>query len=90
MPARASDLAAVAGEEFLAGNQLDLLIDGEATFDAILAEIAPAKHWIFVQFYIMRDDGLGRVCSTRSPPRPRRRRLCFLIDSFGSTTMTPR
>ena len=41
-PDRVGDLAAVAGEEFLDGNKLDLLIDGKATFDAILAEVARA------------------------------------------------
>ena len=49
-PSRVGDLAAVAGEQFLGGNRLDLLIDGEATFDAILAEFANAKRCIFVQF----------------------------------------
>src|SRR4029077_15246244 len=58
-PSRVGDLAAVAGEQFLRGNRLDLLIDGEATFDTILAELAKAKRCIFVQFYIMREDGLG-------------------------------
>ena len=42
------------------GNEAKLLIDGQQTFDAIFAAIAEAKEYVLVQFYIMRDDGLGR------------------------------
>ncbi|HEY5954813.1 MAG TPA: cardiolipin synthase [Terrimicrobiaceae bacterium] len=90
VPARASDLAAVAGEEFLAGNKLDLLIDGEATFDAILAEIARARQCIFVQFYIMREDGLGtRLLEALAARAAEGVEVCFLIDRFGSISMKP-
>ena len=40
-------------------NDVDLLIDGEETFDAIFKGIAGAKEYVLVQFYIMRDDDLG-------------------------------
>ena len=59
LPSRVADLAAIAGDEYLRGNQLRLLIDGVATFDAILAEIATARHCVFIQFYIVREDDLG-------------------------------
>jgi len=42
LPKRLADFAAIAGEEYLRGNQLRLLIDGVETFDAIVAEIATA------------------------------------------------
>jgi len=45
---------------FTRGNQARLLVDGEATFDAILAGIASARDYVLVQFYILRDDDLGR------------------------------
>jgi len=35
------------------GNHAELLIDGQATFDAIFAEIAAAKDYVLVQFYII-------------------------------------
>ena len=56
----------VAGFERLActpvaqGNSVRLLIDGEETFAAILAEIDRAERYVLVQSYIIRDDGLGR------------------------------
>lgn len=37
----------------------DLLIDGKSTFEAIFAAIANAKHYILVQYYIVRSDRLG-------------------------------
>jgi cardiolipin synthase len=45
---------------FTARNRAELLIDGEATFAAIFAAIAAAKDYVLVQFYIIREDGLGR------------------------------
>ncbi|MBD1548824.1 cardiolipin synthase [Roseibium aggregatum] len=53
-------LSKIAGLPFLAGNSCDLLIDGEATFNSILEGIARARHTILVQFFIFRDDNLGR------------------------------
>ena len=44
----------------LANNQVRLLIDGEATFAAIFAALAEARQVILLQFFIVRDDALGR------------------------------
>jgi cardiolipin synthase len=89
-PETASPLAAIARQEFLRGNRLELLIDGEATFDAILAEIARAKHSVYVQFYIMRNDGLGRrLLETLAAKAAEGVDCCFLIDSFGGAAITP-
>jgi cardiolipin synthase len=87
-PARVGDLAAVAGEQFLGRNRLSLLIDGEATFGAIFAEVAKAKRCIFVQFYIMREDGLGRRLLEALAARATEGvEVCFLFDRVGSHSM---
>jgi cardiolipin synthase len=44
----------------LANNQVSLLIDGEATFEAIFDAIRAAKSIVLVQFFIIHDDQLGR------------------------------
>ncbi|WP_372573919.1 cardiolipin synthase [Ruegeria jejuensis] len=44
----------------LRGNTADLLIDGDATFDAIFDAIDAAQSYVLIQFYILRDDALGR------------------------------
>ncbi|UXN73032.1 hypothetical protein N8D56_18625 [Devosia sp. A8/3-2] len=49
---------------FLTGNDVELLVDGRATFDSIFEGIAKAGDYLLVQFYIVRDDagaGVGRT-----------------------------
>lgn len=41
------------------GSDLDLLIDGAETFDAIFDAISKAKSYILVQSYIINDDKIG-------------------------------
>ncbi|TFH68607.1 cardiolipin synthase [Gammaproteobacteria bacterium LSUCC0057] len=41
-------------------NHIELLIDGEATFNAIMAAIESANSYLLVQFYIIRNDRTGR------------------------------
>ncbi|MFP3404190.1 cardiolipin synthase [Pseudomonas sp. SIMBA_065] len=45
----------------LANNQVKLLIDGKATFDAIFAAINQAREVVLVQFFIIHDDNLGKA-----------------------------
>ncbi|MGE8405888.1 MAG: cardiolipin synthase [Pseudomonas sp.] len=44
----------------LANNQVKLLIDGTATFEAIFQSIEQARDTVLVQFFIIHDDELGR------------------------------
>ncbi len=46
---------------FMRGNSLRLLVDGEATFEAILSAIDAAEDYVLAQFYIIHDDDLGRT-----------------------------
>lgn len=45
---------------FTNGNFAKLLINGEAAFSAIFEAINSARFYVLVQFYIIRDDSLGR------------------------------
>lgn len=47
------------------GNRVRLLIDGVETFDAIGRAIDEAKDFVVFQFFIIRDDGLGREMQRR-------------------------
>ena len=47
------------------GNNMTLLIDGQATFDAIFGAIDAAESYILVQFYIIKNDALGRKLQDR-------------------------
>jgi cardiolipin synthase len=84
-------LSRVAGVPFTSGNDAKLLIDGKATFDSIFAEISEAKRYLFVQFYIVRDDALGRELAVRLAERARAGvRVYLLYDDIGSTDLPRR
>ena len=57
---RYTAISAMLGVPFLGGHRLRLLIDGEATFAAIFSAIATAEYYVLVQFFIIKDDALGR------------------------------
>jgi cardiolipin synthase A/B len=69
----------------LNGNRVDLLIDGAQTFDSILAGIAEAEDYVLVQFYIVRDDELGRRLRDALVERSQAGvRTYLLYDEVGS------
>jgi len=49
------------GVEPVAGNAVELLIDGRANFDTWLAAIHTARSSVFLENYIIRDDEVGRA-----------------------------
>ena len=49
-----------AGARPVPGNRVALLVDGPGAYDAMLAQIARARHWIHLENYIIRHDGIGR------------------------------
>ena len=82
--------AALAGQRlarlsYLGGNDVELLVDGEATFSSLLAGIARAKEYVLVQFYIVRDDRLGRTLRDALAAKAREGvAVRFLYDELGS------
>ena len=86
--AAATAAEALAAMPVLGGNRVDLLIDGDATFESILAGIDEAKDYVLVQFYIVRDDGLGRALKDRLITKAREGvRVYFLYDEIGSYSL---
>ncbi len=69
----------------LRGNRVDLLIDGEATFDSIIEGVDSAKETILFQFYIVKDDELGKRIQAHLIDRAKAGvRVYFLFDEIGS------
>lgn len=67
------------------GNHVDLLVNGNATFDSILAGVAQAQEYILFQFYMFHDDGLGRRVKTALIERAKAGvRVYVLYDEVGS------
>src|SRR5450755_3440005 len=73
------------------GNHVQLLIDGVACFDAIFAAVASAKRYVLVQFYILRDDKIGRQFQVALMERARAGVQVFVLyDEIGSFSLPRR
>ncbi|MDP0491579.1 MAG: cardiolipin synthase [Verrucomicrobiota bacterium JB023] len=67
------------------GNDTKLLIDGKETFSALFNALTRAKSYILIQFFIVKDDGLGTRFKNVLIERAQAGvRVHFLYDEFGS------
>jgi cardiolipin synthase len=74
----------MAGIPFVGGNDLELLVDGEATFEAIFRCIETAERYILIQFFIVHADGLGsRLRDLLVRKAAQGVRIKFLYDEIG-------
>lgn len=81
-----STLKVLSGFDLVGGNRIELLIDGEATFDSILAGIAGARDYVLFQFYMIHDDELGRQVKDALIERAQAGvRVFVLYDEIGSS-----
>lgn len=72
-------------EPLLSGNQVELLEDGPATFDAMFRAIDAARDHINVESYILEADGPGQALADRLIARCRAGvRVNLLFDGIGS------
>ena len=70
---------------YLRGNAVELLIDGDATFGSILSGIDDARSYILFQFYIVRDDEIGRQIKSQLIAKAEEGvKVYFLYDEIGS------
>ncbi|CAN7321757.1 cardiolipin synthase [Trinickia sp. LjRoot230] len=84
-------LAGLSGMPFLPGNAVRTLVNGDATFSAILDAIEQARHYVLVQFFIVRDDSLGEMLKNLLIAKAAAGvRVCFLYDSIGSFDLPQR
>lgn len=73
------------GLPFTRGNALELLIDGERTFQRIFEVIEKAENYLCVNFYIVKNDKLGTRFQQALIERARAGvKVCFLFDEIGS------
>ena len=78
----AEKLAAI---HFLRGNEVELLIDGDATFESIISSIDAAQSYILFQFYIIKDDEIGQRIKKHLIEKAKAGVKIFLIyDEMGS------
>lgn len=66
-------------------NAARLLIDGEATFAALFDAVQAAQHYVLVQFFIIREDALGRRFADLLEQKARAGvQMHLLYDEIGS------
>jgi cardiolipin synthase len=71
--------------DYVGGNRLTLLRNGEQYFPALVAAIDAAKAEVFLQTYIFADDGAGRlVADALARAASRGVATHLLIDGFGA------
>ena len=84
-------LTRLSGMPFLPGNAVRTLVNGDATFAAILDAIENARSYVLVQFFIVRDDQLGAMLKDLLIAKAADGvRVCFLYDSIGSFDLPQR
>ncbi len=88
-PAKFSHLAKLAEVftplPFTTGNQVELLIDGQDTYRAMLQAIAEAKDYILLQSYIINDDQIGNEFKQALITKAQQGvRISILYDKIGS------
>ena len=85
--ARASEM--LAKIPVLQNNQVDLLVDGHETFESIFRGIEAAEDYILVQFFIVKDDEIGRDLKSQLLAKAREGvRVYFLYDEVGSHSLS--
>jgi cardiolipin synthase len=73
------------GLPFTRGNRLDLLIDGEETFEELFAALHRAEHYICVNFFIVKHDKVGTKFQRTLIERAKAGvKVYFLFDEIGS------
>jgi cardiolipin synthase A/B len=70
---------------FTTGNKVELLIDGQQTYQAMLQAIAGAKDYILLQSYIINDDRAGKEFKQALITKAQQGvRISLLYDKIGS------
>jgi cardiolipin synthase len=91
VPGGVETFSKIAGKSFLGGNHAELLIDGAATFESIFEAIDSAKVYLFVEFFIIKDDGLGVALQEKLSAAARRGVKVFVLyDEIGSHKLSAR
>jgi cardiolipin synthase len=66
------------------GNKVDVLTEGDATYDALGTAIDGARHHVHAQYYLIRDDATGRWFRDRLVAAAQRGvAVRLLLDGFG-------
>jgi len=75
---------------FSSNNKINLFHDGNSAFEALLADIAAAKHYVHIQYYIFRNDSTGkRLIAALAEKAAQGLEVRLLIDGIGNFANRP-
>ncbi|MEW6079681.1 MAG: cardiolipin synthase [Thermodesulfobacteriota bacterium] len=81
--------ASLAGIPFTGNNTAELLINGRATFDAMFRRMDAARHYLLLEFFIVRDDEIGtRLQELLIRKSAEGVKIFFLYDEIGSRNLS--
>lgn len=84
-------LCKLSRQPFTSGNDCRLLRDGTATFEALFQAMEEARHYILLEFYIVRSDKVGhRIKSILERKLAEGVAVWFLYDDIGSVSLSRR
>lgn len=84
-------LSTLANQPFTENNQCTLLRDGASTFDALFEAMEDARHYILMEFYLVRSDRVGqRIKSILKRKLAQGVKVYFLYDDIGSVWLPRR
>lgn len=73
---------------FTTGNDAELLVDGDRTYQSIFEGIEQAREYVLVEFYIIRKDKTGAALKRRLVEKARQGvRVYVLYDEVGSSDL---
>lgn len=76
---------ATSGADLTTRNRVDILVNGNATFDSIKSELRKAKKFIHMQYYIIKDDQIGgEIRDILTDAASRGVKVLVLYDAVGS------
>lgn len=77
------------GAQYHTGNKVEIFHDGKAKFDTLLADIAAAREYINLQYYIFEDDNIGRRVRDALVERARAGvKVRVIYDHIGSLNVS--
>lgn len=81
----------LAAMPFTTGNDAELLVDGQATFESIFEGIERAQDYILMEFYIIRPDKVGTELRERLKKKASEGvRVYVIFDEIGSSELRGR
>jgi cardiolipin synthase len=81
-------LERIANSQFLGGNKVTLLVDGRVTFEALFEAIDAAQRFVLVEFFIIKDDELGRILRDKLIAKAKQGCAVYVLyDEVGSNKL---